>query len=197
MNKINKPVIQKFCVLSGICLLLIGVLLLISWQWNIYSSAQKSETYVETLRNLIDEPQGTVPEERTDNRMPILSIDKTDFVGILEMPRFESALPVGANWGNLTKYPCRFNGSIYNGTMRIGATSQKGQYDFYREISVGDTVIVTDVEGNTYTYAVTNLKYESHTDQNTLSREKSALTLFIKNVYDFEYLIVSCDVLNC
>ena len=197
MNKINKPVIQKFCVLSGICLLLIGVLLLISWQWNIYSSAQKSETYVETLRNLIDEPQGAVPEEQTDNRMPILSIDKTDFVGILEMPRFESALPVCANWGRVTKYPCQFNGSIYDNTLQIGATSQNGQYDFYREISVGDTVIFIDVEGNRYTYAVTNLQYESHANQTTLSREESSLTLFIKNVYDFEYLILSCDVLNC
>ena len=91
---------------------------------------------------------------------------------------------------------CRYNGSIYDSTLQIGATSQKGQYDFYREISVGDTVIFTDVEGNRYTYTVTNLQYESHADQNTLNREKSALTLFIKNVYDFEYLIISCDVLN-
>ena len=128
--------------------------------------------------------------------MPVLSIDETDFVGILEMPRYESLLPVCANWGHVTKYPCQFNGSIYDSTLQIGLTSQKGQYDFYREISVGDTVIFTDVEGNRYTYAVTNLQYESHADKTTLNRKESALTLFIKNVYDFEYLIVSCDVLK-
>ena len=80
--------------------------------------------------------------------------------------------------------------------MQIGATSQKGQYDFYREISVGDTVIFTDAEGNRYTYTVTNLQYESHADQIALNREESALTLFIKNVYAFEYLIVFCDISN-
>lgn len=195
MKKTNKPVIPKICVLAGIALLIIGVLVLIFWQWNINFSIQKSETYVKTLRNLIPETQGSVPEERRDNSMSVLSIDGADFVGIIEMPRYESTLPVCANWGHLTKYPCRFSGSIYDSTMQIGATSQKGQYDFYREISVGDTVIFTDVEGNQYTYTVTNLQYESHADQATLNREESALTLFIKNVYDFEYLIISCDIM--
>ena len=196
MKKINKPVIPKICVLVGIALLVIGVLVLICWQLNIHSWTQKSETYVETLRTLIPEPQGAVPEERRDNRVPVLSIDKMDFIGILEMPRYESILRVSSDWGHFTKCPCRFSGSIYDRTIQIGATSQKGQYDFYREISVGDTVIFTDVEGNRYTYTVTNLQYESHADQTILNREESALTLFIKNVYAFEYLIVFCDVLN-
>lgn len=195
MKKINKPVIPKICVSAGVALLIIGVLVLIFWQWNINSSIQKSETYVKALRNLIPETQGSVPEERRDNSMSVLSIDGADFVGIIEMPRYESTLPVCANWGHLTKYPCRFSGSIYDSTLQIGATSQKGQYDFYREISVGDTVIFTDVEGNQYTYTVTNLQYESHADQATLNREEYALTLFIKNVYDFEYLIISCDIM--
>ena len=195
MKKINKPVIPKICVLAGIALLIIGILVLICWQWNIYSWTQKSETYVETLRTLIPKPQGAVLEERRDDRVPVLSIDKMDFIGILEMPRYESTLPVSSDWGHLTKYPCRFSGSIYDRTIQIGATSQKGQYDFYREISVGDTVIFTDVEGNQYTYTVTNLQYESHADQTTLNREESALTLFIKNVYAFEYLIVLCDIM--
>ena len=196
MKIINKSVISKTFVLVGIALLMIGVLLLIGWQWNIHSSIQKSETYVKTLCNLIPEPQGAVQEERRDNTMSVLSIDGLDFVGIIEMPSYESALPVGAEWGSLANYPCRFGGSIYDGTLQIGATSQKGQYDFYREISVGDTVIFTDMEGNQYTYAVTNLHYGKHADQTALNREESAMTLFIKNVYDFEYLIVSCNVLN-
>lgn len=195
MKKRNKRVIPKICILVGIALLVIGVLVLICWQWNINSSVQKSETYVETLRTLIPEPQGAVPEERRDNSMSALSIDGADFVGVIEMPRYESALPVCANWEHLTKYPCRFSGSIYDSTLQIGATSQKGQYDFYREISIGDTVIFTDVEGNQYTYTVTNLQYEKHADQITLDREESALTLFIKNVYDFEYLIISCGIM--
>ena len=193
MKKRNKHVFLRSCILIGVCLLVVGIMILLFWQWNIHSAMKKSESYVRTIRTLIPDSQGAVPENRNDNTMPILSVDETDFVGILEMPQYESTLPVCAKWGAVTKYPCQFRGSIYDGTMKIGATSQKGQYDFYREISVGDTVLFTDMEGNCYTYAVTQLRYEKHADSKTLNSEASSLTLFIKNEYDFEYLIISCD----
>ncbi len=196
MKKTNKSFISKICVLAGISLLVIGILALFFWQWNINSSIQKSETYVETLRTLIPEPQGAVPEERRDNSMSVLSIDGADFVGIIEMPRYESALPVGADWGNLTKYPRRFDGSIYNGTLQIGATTQKGQYDFYRDISVGDSVFFTDMEGNRFSYTVTDIRYKKNADQSTLQCKDTSLTLFVKNVYAFEYVIIYCDVVH-
>ena len=63
-----------------------------------------------------------------------------------------------------------------------------GDFSGKAGISVGDTAIFTDSEGNQYTYTVTNLQYESHADQTTLNREESALTLFIKKVYDFELM---------
>ena len=196
MKKLNKRVILKVCRLVGACLLAVGVVVLLYVQWDVHSSMQKNESYVQTLHALTPDPQGAVPEERKDNSMPVLAVDGADFVGILEMPQYGSTLPVCAEWGRLTKYPCRFDGSIYNRTMKIGATSQRGQCDFYREISVGDTVLFTDMEGNRYTYAVANLRYENHADRAALEGEEAALTVFIKNVYDFEYLIISCDVIN-
>ena len=126
--------------------------------------------------------------------MSVLSLEGKDFSGILEMPRYGSILPVGAQWGNPSRYPHCFSGSIYDGSIQIGATSQKGQYDFYREISVGDSLYFTDMEGNRYAYTVTDLRYEKRVDQTVLQRKDAALTLFIKNVYGFEYIIVFCDV---
>ena len=77
--------------------------------------------------------------------------------------------------------------------MQIGATSQKGQYDFYREVSVGDSVFFTDMEGNRFSYTVMDIRYEKHADQAILQREDSALTLFVKNVYALEYIVIFCD----
>ena len=195
MKNLNKRVIPKICLLAGICLIVIGAAVLASWQWTIHSSINNTKLCVQTLENLIPAPQGAVLQERKDNTMPILSVDGTDFVGILEMPRFNSSLPVCANWGKITKYPCKFSGSIYNSTLEIGATTQKGQYDFYREISVGDSLVFTDMEGNRYTYAVTNLRYEKHANKTELQSDASDLILFIKNIYAFEYLIISCNAL--
>lgn len=193
--KMKRFSVQKICLILGACLLVGAIVTLMLWRWNIHSSEKRAGYYVETLQALIPEPQDAVPEERRDNTMSIVSVDGTDFVGIVELPRYASALPVGAEWGKASQYPCRFSGSVYDGTMQIGATTQKGQYDFYRELSVGDRVVFTDVEGNRYTFVITSLRYEEHADQAALQRDDKPLTLFIKNIYSFEYLIVFCDVL--
>ena len=196
MKNLKNGLVWKICAVTGVCLIVVAMAWLVIWQSGIGSSVKQAEYYADTIRTLIPEPQGAVLTERRDNNMSTLSIDDINFVGIIEMPRYESVLPVCADWGNLSDYPCRFSGSVYDRTMQVGGTSQKGQYDFYRDISVGDTVFFTDMEGNRYEYAVTDIKYENNADQNTLNRNDSALTLFIKNIYAFEYIIISCDVLN-
>lgn len=190
----NSSTVRKICIIVGVCLLVSAMAALIARQIGIRSAEEQAKEYVDIICSSIPAPVGTVPESRRDNKMPMLSVDESDFVGILELPRYESVLPVGAKWGNTDEYPCRFSGSVYDKTLKIGATSQKGQYDFYREISVGDSVFFTDVEGNRYSYSVTDICYESNADQATLDRKKSALTLFIKNLYGFDYIIIYCDV---
>ena len=196
MRKQKRGAVRRICVLTGIGLMVAAAAVLIYWQWSIRAAERQAEDYVHTLRALLPEPQGAVPEPRRDNAMPVLSLEGTDFVGILELPRHGSVLPVCADWGQPSQYPCRFSGSVYDGSMQIGGTSQKGQYDFYREISVGDHLYFTDMEGNRYAYAVTDLHYEKHADQFALGRKEAALTLFVKNVYAFEYIVIFCDTLS-
>ena len=192
-NQINGRM-QKICTLAGVCLLVVAIGVLIFWQWSIHTSAKKAEYYVNTLHSLMPEPRGAVPEERRDNTMSTLSMDGIDFVGLLEIPRYGSVLPVCADWGIPAKYPCQFYGSIYDRTMQIGGTSQKGQYDFYREIPVGDAIYFTEMEGNRYAYSVTDVRYEKSADQAALQRKDASLTLFIKNIYALDYIIIFCDV---
>ena len=194
MKNQKSSVFRRICLLAGIGLMISAAVLFFSWQRGIRISEQQAKDYVETLWALIPEPQGAVPEERNNNDMAALSIDGTDFVGILEMPLYGSALPVCADWGQSSKYPCCFQGSIYDRSLQVGATSQKGQYDFYRQISVGDSLYFTDMTGNRYAYTVKDIHYAKHADQDTLLREDTALTLFIKNLYAFEYVIVFCDI---
>ena len=185
--------IQKMCAIVGGLMLVSALATLLYWQWNISHSQKQAGIYVETLRNLMPQPQDAIPEERRDNTMSVLSVDGVDFVGIVEFPQYGSVLPVCGNWGRTSQYPCRFSGSIYDGSLQIGATTQQGQYSFYREISVGDAVIFTDMEGNRYTFQVAAMRYEKHIDQAALQRQELALTLFVKNIYSFEYLIIFCE----
>ena len=190
----DRTIIQRICILAGSLLLVAACAILILWQWNIRTSQQQAQDYIQELQTLLPEPQNAVPEERRDNTMPVLSLDGTDLVGILEIPLYDSVLPIRADWGEPTKIPRRLSGSIYDGSLQIGATSQSGQYDFYRSLSVGDSVFFTDMEGNRYALTITDLRYEKHADQEALQRREATLTLFIKNIYAFDYLIVFCDV---
>lgn len=194
MKKQGKIILQKICVLAGTLLLMAACAILFLWQWNIHASQQQTQDYVHTLRSLIPEVQNVALEAKKDNSMPLLSLDGKDFIGILEMPLYESTLPVCADWGNPSQYPRCLSGSIYDRSIQIGATSQAGQYDFYRELSVGDSVFFTDMEGNRYALEISDLRYKKHANQTALQSCDAALTLFIKNVYAFEYLIVFCDI---
>ena len=196
MKKLRELNVRRICLWAGICLLAVAAVVMTLWYSGMEISQQKAAGYVQMIRTLIPEPQGAVVEERRDNTMSVLSVDGTNFVGILEMAGFDSALPVCADWGAVSQYPCRLGGSVYDRTIQIGATTQKGQYDFYREISVGDAVYFTDMEGNRFAYQITDIRYEQHADQNALTQKDAALTLFIKNIYAFEYVILFCNTVE-
>ena len=193
MKEQTKRSIAKICLWGGVGLLTVAIAALVVWQWSLHAWQKQAEARVAALRDVLPAPQNAVVEQRRDNTMAVLEMEGTDFVGLLEIPRFNTALPIAAEWGNTARYPRRLGGSLYDRTLQIGATAQKGQCDFYRELSVEDTFLFTDMEGNRYTLAVTNLRYVKHANQAALTRDPAALTLFIKNPYAFEYLIVSCD----
>lgn len=190
----KRSLIRKICLISGAAMILTAMVALVYWQWNISHSQKQAQAYVQTMQTLIPAPRPAVPEARRDNTMSTLAVDGRDFVGLLEFPRFASVLPVCDDWGRSTQHPCRFGGSIYDGSLQIGATTQEGQYSFYREISIGDTVVFTDVEGNRYTLRITSMSYEDHVDPEALQKEEGALVLFVKNIYSFEYLVIFCQV---
>jgi sortase A len=194
MNDQKRSFFQNICLLSGTVMLAAALVTLLFWQWNIHASAKAAGEYARTLRTLIPEPRGAMPEQRQDNAMAVLSLNGTDFVGILEMPAFDSALPVGADWGNISRYPCCFSGSVYDRSIWIGATSQPGQYDFFREISVGDSLYFTDMTGNRYSYVVEDIRYTDHAGAEIPDSREADLVLFIHNVYAFEYIRIYCNV---
>lgn len=196
MKKQTNRTFSRICICIGFGLLVLAAAAVLFWQWSIQAAQKNAAAYVQTIHTLIPEPQGAALEERRDNTMSALSIDGTNFIGILEIPKYGSALPVCADWGEISQYPCCFSGSVYDRTMQIGGTSQKGQYDFYREISVGDAVFFTDMEGNRFAYEITDIRYEKHGNQTALQQEAAALTLSVKNIYAFEHIIISCNIMD-
>lgn len=194
MNR--RPGVKKICFAVG-CILILCSLSLLGWQQiSMVRAEKKSSDYVETLRTLLPEPESAVPEKKSSNEMPVLSVDGVDFVGILELPEYDCVLPVCGDWNETLWYPSCYVGSIYDSSMKIGATTQKGQFGFYRTIGVGDAIYFTDMTGNRYAYKVTDILYRKHADAQTLGQKESDLTLFLKNLYAFEYVMIYCKTMT-
>lgn len=196
MMRIRKLSFRSICLIVGIVLILLSMSLLIFWQSRIKRNAEALSVYVQTLEELIPEVQSAVIEPRVNNAMPSLNVHGNNFIAILELPANDASLPVGASWSVMDAYPCLYTGSAYDGSLIVGTSNQKGQFDFVKEISVGNAVYVTDMTGNQFSYKVTDIQYCDHADNQTLSSESDDLTIFVKNIYAFEYIIIRCSALG-
>ncbi|MBR6570335.1 MAG: sortase [Clostridia bacterium] len=196
MSRSGRSRLHTACMAAGFVLIAASLMLLAWWQYAIHAAISHNEACVAMLRSLTPNPQPAIAEKRTDNTMAAFSFDGTDYLGVLEMPAHGSALPVAAGWTNPANHPCRYSGSVHDGSLIIGASAQKGQYDFYRQISVGDMLYLTDVTGSRYAYLVSDILYRTHADASTLTSVEAELTLFIKNPYAFEYILVYCDAMG-
>lgn len=185
--------VRKICFYMGIVFILLALITLIVWQIFVNNNAEKLSYYADTLYEIIPTPYSAVVEERSNNVMPSLSIDGRDFIVLLEFFGYDSVFPVGAVWEDSFRYPCRYTGSIYDNSLIIGGTNQKGQFTFVKEISVGDRIFLTDMTGAKYSYTVADIKYSAAADNEILLDNNNDFTIFVKNMYAFEYIIIRCN----
>jgi sortase A len=185
--------LQKLLPLVGIGLILasLGLLLLSSL------GSRQAQIIVEQIRQCL--PQRITGYEGiyTDTDMPVLALEGTDYVGILDLPGYGVQLPVGSVWetGKLTTHPCRFWGSAYDGTLVIGGSGDKGQMDFCGKVNQGDRLRFTDMTGAEFDYQVTWVDRSKSAEASWLMKEEHDLTLFARDPYSLQYIAVRCDLL--
>lgn len=88
--------------------------------------------------------------------MPETEIDGTKYIGTLEIPKIALDLPVISEWSypNLKIAPCRYFGSAYLDNMVIAAHNYKSHFREIENLSAGDEVVFTDIDGNRFFYSV-------------------------------------------
>lgn len=136
-----------------------------------------------------------VQEEYTDMEMPVLSLEEEDFCGLLTIPSYDRKLPVADTWDGkkVTAYPCRFYGTLYDGTLIIGGSDQEGQFDCLKWLENGSELIVTDMLGEEFTYTVREVERSKSAEAEVLTDETADLTLFVREAYSLEYIIIRCE----
>lgn len=143
------------------------------WNLNESNAAARSDAaVVAALQQHIPEPtrptepsapvQESLPDYVLDPEMemPVVQVDGCDYVGLLSIPTLGLELPVMSAWDypSLRVAPCRYTGSAYTDDLVIAAHNYASHFGRLRELSPGDSLSFTDMDGNVFDYAVEELE---------------------------------------
>ena len=183
-------------LILGICLILAGALTLVGFQIQAKIAAREARAVYDQICALLPPRSPGITGLFSDPAMPVLELEETDFCGVLEIPAYGIRLPIGNQWrGNATrKYPCRFQGSVYDSSLVIGSSDQEGQLNFCDRIDIGETVRVTDLMGMEFTFSVIRVDRRSSADSSWLTESGTDLTIFVRDATSLEYLALRCNI---
>lgn len=161
MNKWSKRFIGIgiLCLLAAFCLT----------AYNIWSDARAGETADSALQQMKQFQEDTVnPSEEEipdyilnpEMDMPTQEIDGQDYIGTLVIESLGLSLPIISEWSypRLRIAPCRYAGSAYLDNMVIAAHNYKSHFGRLKNLSQGDTVTFTDIDGNVFNYQVVEIE---------------------------------------
>lgn len=188
----KKPDIRDVCLWGGGILIVAALIMTLAFSLSGYVENLRMREFTELIYGTIPEPYAVAAESRGDNTMPTLTVGGKDFSAVLEFPRHGEEFPVLDVWNGGGQCPSRYTGSIYDGTLVIGATNRGGQIDFVKNIFVGEKICLVDMTGGRYSLTVTDIEHRDNAENEILLKESEGLTLLVKNIYDSEYIIIRC-----
>lgn len=126
--------------------------------------------------------------------MPTEPLGDLEYVGILEIPALELELPIAdqLTYPNLRKVPCRYSGTAYQKDFVIAAHNYDAHFGRLKQLTKGDSVTVTDVDGNQFIYEVVGIEFLQPTAVDEMENGWD-LTLFTCTLGGRERVTVRCE----
>ena len=205
----------KIC--TGIGLLLLAAALFLT-AYNLWSDAMAAVSIDIVLEQLTPEletaeekaeislpalPSGESLEEayipdyilNPEMEMPVEEVDGQKYIGVLRIPALSLELPVISEWSypSLQVAPCRYTGSVYLNNMVIAAHNYYSHFGYLKNLSQGDEVTFTDMDGNVFRYEVAELETLSPFAIEEMTGGDWALTLFTCTVGGQSRVTVRCE----
>ena len=191
-------------VAVGAVLILSALLLLIYNRCEDVRAGQEAESLLASVEAAIsaqemaapNKPESTeAPSPPLDPEMPVVTLGGYEYVGYVEIPTLGLKLPVMAEWDytRLQIAPCRQFGSSRTDNLVIAAHNYDTHFGKLKELSKGDTVIFTDMEGIVSTYCVEKLETLSPDAVDTVLNSGYDLVLYTCTKGGRTRVIVFCD----
>ena len=148
-------------VAVGAVLILSALLLLLYNRYEDAHAGQEAENQLTDIEAAIAAQTTDTPSPTAlDPEMPVVTLDGYEYVGYVEIPVLALKLPVMADWDytRLKVAPCRQFGSSRTDDLVIAAHNYENHFGRLKELTKGDTVIFTDMEGIVNTYSVEKIE---------------------------------------
>ena len=130
--------------------------------------------------------------------MPEKTVKGQRCIGVLRIPALSLELPVINDWSyaRLRIAPCRYTGSAYQDNLVIFAHNYTRHFGRLKNLSQGDEVIFTDVDGNVFRYEVVELETLSPYAVDDMTSGDWDLTMFTCTVGGKSRVTVRCERVN-
>lgn len=152
-------------------------------------------TEEESTEEVVSETEET---ESTKYDMTTVTVDGYEYIGYLTIPALDLELSVMSSWSypKLKVSPCRYSGSIAEGNMVICAHNYSRHFGRIKNLSEGDEVYFTDMDGNTYCYEVAEVTTLAPTAIEEMTSSGYDLTLFTCTYGGKSRVTVRCSLVS-
>ena len=131
-------------VLAGGILILCALLFMVYNDYTDHQAGYSADAILDEMKTVM-----------TDGENQMI-LERDEFIGYVSIPSLDVELPVIADWDyeKLKKYPCRHFGAEETNDLVIAAHNYESHFGRLSELTEGDKVTFTDVNGKTYQYQV-------------------------------------------
>lgn len=181
---------------AGAVLILCAAALLVFNRWQDQKAGENAEKILAEMKEQMPDESPEINPLSDD--MDFILIDGEEYIGILDIPAIGIELPVHGEWSleNARTAPCRYTGSVYDDSLIIAGHNYSSHFGNLRNLSAGDEVYFTDVNGRRYTYKVTGLEQLGGYDTEKMKNGTGDLTLFTCTPGGRQRVTVRCGRYN-
>ncbi len=198
----KKRSLSKVILMSlGCCCLLAAATLALLNSWTESQAKAEADQLTASLASMLAESAtnsidgvDSGLENNTTGEISSLDIGGYDVCGALSIPAIDIELAVISTWSypKLNISACRYSGSP-EGQLIIMAHNYAQHFGKLNELSAGDDVVFTDIEGIAHNYRVSATEtWATNQLQEILSGEDWALTLFTCTYGGANRVVVRC-----
>ena len=185
--------------ISGYIYIAIGALLIIIAavivKNNIDENAKAGAASDEYLQGVIDQMPEVAIGTHFRGAMPVADVDGRSFVGTVQIPSLGLILPIQDQWSkeNAKVAICRYSGSVYDNDLIVCGHNYVEHFGRFNELEIGSEVIVTDMNGVSFYFEVTNIETLGAYDSEKMEAGQWDFTMFTCTVGGSNRVTVRCE----